>query len=513
MKNPTADGDSSPPPRRKEPAEAPLGSLAGAPGAGDPALEKTGPGDDPPALAFRPSSGSKHPGGACLGPSRAEGGLRPGDGDGPGRSAPGSGRSGSTASVRFGPGWTGGGADDVAVAKSLLKKVYRYRSSDEVRAMGLYPYFRRIQSCQNPVVRIEGREFIMMGSNNYLGLVSEPRVIEAAREAARKYGTGCAGSRLLNGTLDIHEELEARLAAFVKKEAALLYSTGYQANLGAIATLAGRNDSVVMDRRDHASIVDAVQLSRAEPHRFRHNDVEHLDKVLSSLDRDRGVLVVVDGVFSMEGDVAKLPEIVDLCDRHGAVLMVDDAHGLGVLGPGGRGTCEHFGLTGRVELIMGTFSKSLASIGGFVASDKETVDFLRHNSRAMIFSASMPPASVGSVLKALELIEKEPERIDKLWRNTEYMRRELRSLGFDTGASTTPIIPIRVGEDVAAFKFCCMLHDEGVFVNPVPGLSLEPGNALIRISLMATHEQKHLAAALEKIEKVGRALGLVPANA
>lgn len=395
--------------------------------------------------------------------------------------------------------------------KALLKKVYGYRDSAEVRALGVYPYFRRIESCQNPVVQLEGREFIMMGSNNYLGLVSEPRVIEAARAAALRYGTGCAGSRLLNGTLDIHEELEARLAAFVGKEAALLYSTGYQANLGGIATLLGRNDAVVLDKRNHASIVDAVQMSRCRSHRFRHNDMEHLAQVLPNVEPGTGLMVVVDGVFSMEGDVANLPEIVDLCERHKAVLMVDDAHGLGVLGKGGRGTCEHFGLTDRVDMIMGTFSKSLASIGGFIATDAATVEYLRHNSRAMVFSASMPPASVGSVLKALELIEKEPERIDRLWENTHFMRRELNALGFDTGSSSTPIIPVRVGEDMTSFKFCRLLHDEGVFVNPVPGLSVERGNALIRISLMATHERRHLEAALEKIEKVGRLLGLIGA--
>src|SRR2546425_1962533 len=283
-------------------------------------------------------------------------------------------------------------------AKTLLNKVFRYQSSEEVRALGIYPYFRSIQSCQNPEVTIDGRTFIMMGSNNYLGLVSEPRVIEAARQAALRYGTGCAGSRLLNGTLDIHEELERRLAAFVKKEAALLYSTGYQANLGAIATLTGRSDDVVLDRRNHASIVDATTLSRARAHRFRHNDMEHLERVLSSLEPGNGTLVVVDGVFSMEGDVAPLPRIVDLCRQHGAVLMVDDAHGLGVLGEGGRGTCHQFGVTDDVEIIMGTFSKSLASIGGFIASDRRTVDYLKHNSRAMIFSASMAPASVASVL-------------------------------------------------------------------------------------------------------------------
>jgi len=397
--------------------------------------------------------------------------------------------------------------------KKLLQKVLRYQSSAEVRSLGIYPYFRCIQSCQNPEVLIGGRKFIMLGSNNYLGLVSEPRVIEAARAAALRYGTGCAGSRLLNGTLDIHEELERKLATFVKKEDALLFSTGYQANLGAIATLAGRNDCVIMDRRDHASIVDAVMMSRAEAHRFRHNDVDHLQRILEDIDPRGGVMVVVDGVFSMEGDVSDLPRIIEVCREHGAVLMVDDAHGLGVLGERGRGTCQHFGVTNDVDLIMGTFSKSLASIGGFIAADAHTIEFLRHNSRAMIFSASMPPASVASVLKALELIETEPERLERLWKNTEFMRAALQSAGFDTGNSTTPIIPVRVGEDHQVFRMCMMLHEEGVFVNPVPGLSVEPGNALIRVSVMATHEERHLAEAAGKIEKVGRQLGVIPVTA
>ena len=397
--------------------------------------------------------------------------------------------------------------------KPILRKVYKFEGSQAVRAAGLYPYFRCIQSCQNPEVTIEGRTFIMMGSNNYLGLVSEPRVIEAARAAALRYGTGCAGSRLLNGTLDIHQELERRLAAFVRKEAALLYSTGYQSNLGAIATLAGRDNDVVLDRRNHASIVDAVTLSRARSHRFHHNDMENLERVLSGLDPEKGIFVVVDGVFSMEGDIVKLPQVVELCRRSNAVLMVDDAHGLGVLGEGGRGTCQHFGLTDQVELIMGTFSKSLASIGGFVASDTRTIDYLRHHSRAMIFSASMPPASVASVLKALELIETEPERIDRLWKNTEFMQRGLTSAGFDIGQSETPIIPVKVRDDILSFKMCMALHDEGVFVNPVPGLSVEPGNALIRLSVMATHEIRHMERALEKIEKVGRKLGIISASA
>ncbi len=404
-----------------------------------------------------------------------------------------------------------GAGDNGGPKKALLDKVRKFEGSKEVRSLGIYPYFRCIQSCQNPEVLLDGRTFIMLGSNNYLGLVSDRRVIEAARAAADRYGTGCAGSRLLNGTLDIHEELERRLAAFAGKEAALLYSTGYQANLGAISTLATRGENIVLDRRNHASIVDGSQLSRARCHRFRHNDMEHLEQILSEIDVREGTLVVVDGVFSMEGDVVQLPHVVDLCKAFGAVLMVDDAHGLGVLGERGRGTCAHFGLTDEVDVIMGTFSKSLASIGGFIASDRQTVDFLRHHSRAMIFSASMPPASVASVLKALDIIDEEPERIARLWKNAEFLRKGLMAAGFDVGKSTTPIIPVMVREDFLAFRMCMMLHEEGVFVNPVPSLSLEPGNALIRLSVMATHEERHLMRALEKIEKVGKQLGVLSA--
>ncbi len=404
-----------------------------------------------------------------------------------------------------------GNQNDGAPEKKLLEKVRKFDGSNQVRSLGIYPYFRCIQSCQNPVVQIEGRNFIMLGSNNYLGLVSDRRVIEAARAAALRYGTGCAGSRLLNGTLDIHEELERRLAAFVKKEAALLYSTGFQANLGSISTLATRSDTIVLDRRNHASIVDGALLSRARCLRFRHNDMEHLEQVFAEIEPGGGILVVVDGVFSMEGDVADLPRLIELCERFGAVLLVDDAHGLGVNGKGGRGTCDQFGVTDDVDLIMGTFSKSLASIGGFIASDRETIDYLRHHSRAMIFSASMPPASVASVLRALEIIDEEPERIDRLWKNTKFLRQGLIAAGFDVGNSTTPIIPVMVRQDELAFRMCMMLHHEGVFVNPVPSLSLEPGCALIRLSVMATHEDRHLEEALEKIEKVGRELGVIPA--
>lgn len=393
--------------------------------------------------------------------------------------------------------------------KKLLDKVEQYKQLTEpVRAAGIYPFFRPISSCQNPFVTIEGQDLIMMGSNNYLGLVSDPRVIEASREAALKFGTGCAGSRLLNGNAKIHSELEERLADFVQKPAALLFPTGYQANVGTIATIAGRRDAVVIDKRNHASIVDGVYLSRAEVYRFKHNDTKDLDRVLNTIPQSQGVLVVVDGVFSMEGDVAPVPEIEALCEKRKAVFVVDDAHGLGVLGPGGRGTCAQFGITDEVDIIVGTFSKSLASIGGFAAADVDTIDYLRHNSRAMVFSASMPPASAAATLKALEIILAEPERIARLWENTEIMREGLLSMGLNLGGSTTPIMPILVGQDLKAFQMCARLHEEGVFVNPVPGLSVDAG-ALIRISIMATHEKKHLEFALDKIEKVGKELGLV----
>ena len=393
--------------------------------------------------------------------------------------------------------------------KPVLDKALNYTASEQSRAAGVYPYYRALESSQGPEVVFRGREMVMMGSNNYLGLVNDPRVIAAAQAAAAKFGTGCAGSRLLNGSLTIHEELEERLADFVGKPQAMVYATGFQANLGTISGLLTRNDTVVVDKYDHASIVDGVLLSRAKCLRFRHNDVDHLASLLGRIPEGSGILVVVDGVFSMEGDIAPLPKIAELCRAHGAALMVDDAHGLGVLGQGGRGTAFHFGCTDEVDVIMGTFSKSLASVGGFVAAESRIIDFLKHNARAMIFSASMPPASVGSVLCALDILAAEPERIERLWENTRYMQRGLISLGFDIGNSCTPIMPIMVGDDVTGFRMCQELIDEGIFVNPVPGLSMEPGHALIRVSVMATHEKRHLDTALEKFRLVGRRLGLL----
>lgn len=397
-----------------------------------------------------------------------------------------------------------------ASGKKVLDKVVGFKAHQYVKKMGIYPFFREIESMQNPVVEVDGHELVMMGSNNYLGLVSDPRVIEHSRLMAKKYGAGCAGSRLLNGTTHIHIELEERLADFVRKEAVLLYSTGYQANLGAIAGLLSRRETAIVDRKNHASIVDAVTLSRAESVRYKHNDMEDLERKLALTDTSKfGAMVIVDGVFSMEGDVCHLPEIVELCEKYRVALMVDDAHGLGVMGPQGRGTCEHFDLTDKVDLIGGTFSKSLASIGGFAAGSKDMIEYLKHHSRSMIFSASMPPASVGSVLKALEIIETEPERVQKLWDNTAYMRKGLTSLGFNLGESSTPIMPVYVGNDLKAFQMCTELSHEGVFVNPVPGLSMSPADALIRVSLMATHEREHLDRALDRFEVVGKRLDII----
>lgn len=404
-----------------------------------------------------------------------------------------------------------GGEESVSSSgKKIFDKVAGFKAHKLVRDMGIYPFFREIETMQNPVVKVNGQELVMMGSNNYLGLVSEPRVIEAAREMAKRYGTGCAGSRLLNGTTDIHIQLEEELAEFVEKEACLLYSTGYQANLGGIAGIVGRRETVIMDKKNHASIVDAVTLSRGEVVRFAHNDMEDLERKLKLVDTSKyGAMIIVDGVFSMEGDVINLPEVQRLAEKYNMGLIVDDAHGLGVMGEMGRGTANHFGLSDKADMIIGTFSKSLASIGGFVAADKDLIEYLRHHSRSMIFSASMPPASVGSVLKALEIIRTEPERLERLWQNTSFLKEGLLSLGFNLGDSTTPILPVYCGNDLKAFQMCMMLSEEGVFVNPVPGLSLSPADALIRVSLMATHERSHLEFSLEKFEKVGKALEII----
>jgi 8-amino-7-oxononanoate synthase len=391
----------------------------------------------------------------------------------------------------------------------LLDKVHNFQAAKAVMAQDLYNYFRVIESAQTNTVRYKGREVIMLGSNNYLGLTNHPRVKEAAQKAIEKYGTGCAGSRFLNGTLDIHIELEDKLARLVGKEKALVFSTGFMVNQGTLSTMALRGETIIMDRTDHASIIDGARLSFGNTRKFKHNDMENLELVLES-EKDNSKLIIVDGVFSMEGDIAKLPEIVELARKYDAVVMVDDAHGVGVLGDHGRGTCNHFGLTDQAHLIMGTFSKSLASVGGFVASDADTIHYIQHNARALIFSASMPPASVASVSAAVDVMLEETWRHEALWRNNDLMRSRLKAAGFDTGPSETPIIPVVVGEDLVAFKFCRVLIDEGVFANPVISPAVEPGSALIRLSLMATHTEDEINRAMDIMEKVGRQLGVVP---
>lgn len=399
--------------------------------------------------------------------------------------------------------------DTIRYTDTIRERISRYTAPAEIKHLGLYPYFRPLSSGQDTEVQMNGQKLLMLGSNNYLGLSTHPKVKEAAIAAIAKYGTGCAGSRFLNGTLDIHLECEEKLARFVGKEAALVYSTGFQVNLGVLPTLAGRSDFLILDKLDHASIVDGARMSFSRVMRYRHNDMQNLEEILRSLPPEKSKLIVVDGVFSMDGDLAELPAIVALAEAHCGVVMVDDAHGLGVIGPQGRGTAAHFGLTDRVDLTMGTFSKSLASVGGFIAANAETIEYLKHQSRALIFSASIPPANVATVMAALEIVLAEPERIQRLWDNAHRLSVGLKAMGFNLGRSSTPILPVHMGDDRLCFKFCRLLQDEGVFVNPVVVPGVEPGNALLRVSLMATHTFAQIDFALEKFEKVGRQTGLV----
>jgi 8-amino-7-oxononanoate synthase len=376
------------------------------------------------------------------------------------------------------------------------------------RAAVASPYYRVIASAQDPVVMLDGQPVIMLGSNNYLGLTNHPEVKQAAAEALAKYGTGCAGSRLLNGTLDIHVDLEERLAAFTHREAALTFSTGFQVNLGVLSCLLGRGDVAILDALDHACIIDGCRLGFGRSYKFRHNDVDDLEKKLEFA-KGHPMMIVVDGVFSMEGDLAPLDKIAALKRRFGARLMVDDAHGLGVFGEHGRGTPEHFGVEGEVDLVMGTFSKSLAAIGGFIAGPSEVIEYVRLHARSEIFSAAPPPSSVAAARKALDIVEREPERRKQLWENTEYMKRELDSLGFDTGDSASPVIPIVIGEDMQAFVTVLRLQEEGVFANPVVSPAVPEGRSIIRTSYMATHTREHLDKALDALKKVGREMGLI----
>jgi 8-amino-7-oxononanoate synthase len=391
----------------------------------------------------------------------------------------------------------------------LMNKVSSFKTVDELKAAGIYPYFREISSAQEPVVTMGGRQVVMMGSNSYLGLTSHPEVKKAAIRAIEKYGTGCAGSRFLNGTLDIHRELEEELADLVRKESAIVFSTGYQTNVGTISALVRKGEYAVTDKMDHASIVDGCQLSLGKMVRFEHNDVIALENLIKRLPADKGRLVIVDGVFSMEGDIAPLPDIARICKASNSVLMVDDAHGIGVLGKNGAGTSDHFGVTGDVQVIMGTFSKSLATVGGFIAADRKTTDYVKHTARSMMFSAAISPPNAAAALAAVRIMRREPDRLESLWENTRRFRNGLKELGFHTGFSETPILPVRIGDTVKTFQATILLQEEGIFVNPVIAPAVPEGDALIRCSLMATHTFAHIDLALGKLEKVGRRLGVI----
>ena len=392
---------------------------------------------------------------------------------------------------------------------SIFDKVIRYNVAETVRGLGLYPYFREIESGQDTEVIIQGKKVLMLGSNSYLGLTNDPRVKKAAIDAIEKYGTGCAGSRFLNGSLDIHTALEERLAAFVDKEAAIIFSTGFMANLGFIAAVVQRGDYILADRLDHASIIDGANLSFGRLKRFEHNDPSSLETVLKSIPLEAGKLIVIDGIFSMDGDIADLPRIVPLAEKYNTAVMVDDAHSLGVIGPKGEGTAAHFGLQDRIDAIMGTFSKSLATVGGFIAGNAKLIDFLRHTSRALMFSASLPPASVATVMKSLDIIEQEPERREALWENTKAMAEGLVDLKYDIGSSNTPVIPILIGGMKKTFRMCMRLQEEGVFVNPVVPPAVPQNSSLLRISLMATHTRQQIDMALSCLKKVGRELNVI----
>jgi len=392
----------------------------------------------------------------------------------------------------------------------LQDKMSQYDAPQKVMAAGIYPYFRVIESDQDTEVIMNGKKVLMFGSNSYLGLTNHPKIKEAAKRAIDKYGTGCAGSRFLNGTLDLHIELENRLARLVKKEAALVYSTGFQVNLGVVSSVTGRNDYVLLDEADHASIIEGSRLSFSKVLKFFHNDMESLESKLKLCDPDRIKLIVVDGIFSMDGDIINLPKVVELAEKYKASIMIDDAHSIGVLGENGSGTASHFGLTDKVDLIMGTFSKSLASLGGFVAADASIINYLKHNSRSLIFSASITPASAASVLAAIDIMESEPERIKHLWDLTHYAINAFKSLGFYTGRSETPIIPLYIRDDFKALKLTRMLLDDGVFVNPVVSPAVKKEDSLIRFSLMATHTFKQVETAIDKIYKAAKALDILP---
>ncbi len=397
-------------------------------------------------------------------------------------------------------------------AGDIFTKCREYTAAKEVMDAGFYPFFRPISSALGDEVIMAGKEQIMIGSNNYLGLVGHPRVKEAAADAIMKYGSGCTGSRFLNGTLDLHIELEERLATFMRRESALIFSTGFQTNLGTISSLVGKDDIILIDRSDHASIVDGCRLTYGKIMKYAHNDMDDLERVLNIAVGNGirgGILIVTDGVFSMEGDIVNLPRLCKIADRFGARVMVDDAHSIGVLGNGGRGTAEHFGLIDRVDITMGTFSKSFASLGGFIAGDQSTIHYIKHVSRALIFSASIPPGATAAVLAALDIMESEPERRENLWKNTRKMHKGFREMGFDIGDSETPVVPVMIGEMMTCFRFWRELSDEGIFANAIIPPAVAPGNSLIRTSYTATHTDQQLDRVLDTFARLGKKYGII----
>ncbi len=392
---------------------------------------------------------------------------------------------------------------------ALFDKCRQFTKAREIQAAGLYPYFKPISESEDTVVVIEGQKRIMLGSNNYLGLTHHPKVLEAASRALSRYGSGCTGSRFLNGTLDLHGQLEASLADFLGKEECLVFSTGYSANLGLISGLVGRGELVYLDKLDHASIVDGAKMSFGETVRFNHGDLAGLERLIEKNRGTRGEMIVVDGVYSMEGDIANVPELVRIGRKHGVALALDDAHALGVLGPNGDGTAAHFGLSEEVDIIAGTFSKSLASIGGFVAASESVIHYLRHHSRPLIFTASLPPANTAGVLAAIEVVKREPERREQLWANTRHLHDGFRILGFDIGETETPIVPVQIGPLEKTFIFWRKLFDAGVFTNPVAPPAVPPSQCRLRTSLMATHSFDQIDFCLDQFGKIGRELGVI----
>jgi 8-amino-7-oxononanoate synthase len=391
----------------------------------------------------------------------------------------------------------------------IFTKCYEFTEADDAKAAGYYYVFRRIESAQDTEVVVGGQKLIMAGSNNYLGLTSHPKVKAAAIKAVEKYGSGCAGSRFLNGNLDIHEELEEKLAAFFRKEASVVFATGYQTNLGTISALVGRNDVVILDKYDHASIIDGCRLSFGQVTKFRHNDMQDLERMLGNMSEKKGKLIIVDGIFSMEGDITQLPDVLEIAKRYEARVMVDDAHSIGVLGEGGRGTAEHFHVEDEVDMIMGTYSKSLAAIGGFIVASREVADYVKHLARSLIFSASLAPALVAAVSAALDVIQEEPGLRERLWYNAHKMLKGFKELGFDTGNSETPIIPILIGDRIKTFQMCGLLQEYGIFVNPTISPAVPPGREMLRTSYMATHTEEQLDKILDAFERAGRQLGVI----